>query len=91
MIDSKVGSNFQITGIGEVLWNVFPDGKRFGGKPSNFACQAQALGANAHIVNCVGQNQLGQKSYHSLETRQINTSSIAFSDQHSNRNSSGPT
>ena len=58
MIDSKVGSNFRITGIGEVLWNVFPGGKRFGGMPSNFACQAQALGANAQIVSCVGQNQL---------------------------------
>ena len=64
MIDSKVGSNFRITGIGEVLWNVFPGGKRFGGMPSNFVCQAQALGANAQIVSCVGQNQLGQKSYH---------------------------
>ena len=46
MIDSKMGSTFQITGIGKVLWNVFPDGKRFGGMPSNLACQAQALGTN---------------------------------------------
>ena len=91
MIDSKMGSNFQIAGIGEVLWDVFPEGKRFGGAPVDFVCHAQALGTNAQIVSCVGQNQLGQKSYHSLETRQINTSSIAFSDQHSNRNSSGPT
>ena len=51
MIDSKVGSNFRITGIGEVLWNVFPGGKRFGGVPSNLACQAQALGANETFVH----------------------------------------
>ena len=47
MIDSKMGSNFQIAGIGEVLWDVFPDGKRFEGAPVNFACHAQVLGTNA--------------------------------------------
>ena len=63
LTDSKMESNFQITGIGEVLWDVFPDRKRFGGAPANFACQAQALGTNTHMVSCVGRDQLGL-SYH---------------------------
>ena len=56
MTDSKMESNFQITGIGEVLWDVFPEGKRFGGAPANFACHAQALGTNTHMVSCVGRD-----------------------------------
>ena len=82
MTNSKLESNFQITGIGEVLWDVFPDRKRFGGAPANFACQAQALGTNTHMVSCVGRDQLGLQILSFLETRQINTSSIAFSDRH---------
>jgi len=54
MTNSKLESNFQITGIGEILWDIFPEGKRFGGAPANFACQAQALGTNTHMVSCVG-------------------------------------
>ena len=50
MTNSKMESNFQITGIGEILWDIFPEGKRFGGAPANFACQAQALGTNTHMV-----------------------------------------
>ncbi len=30
-------------GLGEVLWNVFPDGPRFGVAPANLACQVAAL------------------------------------------------
>ena len=69
MTDSKMESNLQITGIGEVLWDVFPDRKRFGGAPANFACQAQALGTNTHMVSCVGRDQLGLQILPFLETR----------------------
>ena len=31
-----------IAGIGEVLWDVYPDAARFGGAPANFACHARA-------------------------------------------------
>ena len=78
MTDSKMESNLQITGIGEVLWDVFPEGKRFEGAPANFACQAQALGTNTHMVSCVGRDQLGLQILSFLETRQINTSSITL-------------
>ncbi|MDP7628437.1 MAG: PfkB family carbohydrate kinase [SAR202 cluster bacterium] len=82
MTNSKMESNLQIMGIGEILWDIFPEGKRFGGAPANFACQAQALGTNTHMVSCVGRDQLGLQILSFLETRQINTSSIAFSDRH---------
>ena len=42
-----------IVGIGEVLWDVYPDAARFGGAPANFACHAAALGAEAWMVSAV--------------------------------------
>ena len=30
----------QVFSIGEVLWDLFPDGERFGGAPANFAWES---------------------------------------------------
>ncbi|MCX7348308.1 MAG: hypothetical protein NTZ54_01880 [Alphaproteobacteria bacterium] len=51
-IDSQVDSQTdnQIVGLGEILWDVFPDGARFGGAPANFACSAAGLAAGSARV-----------------------------------------
>lgn len=54
-------SAYRVVGIGEVLWDVFPDGKQLGGAPANFAFHARALGAQAAIVSAVGQDPLGDE------------------------------
>lgn len=33
-----------VVGIGEVLWDVYPDGAHLGGAPANFSCHAAAVG-----------------------------------------------
>lgn len=43
-----------IVGLGEVLWDVFPDQVRFGGAPANFACHARAMGGRVAMVSAVG-------------------------------------
>lgn len=48
-----------VIGIGELLWDVLPSGPRMGGAPTNFACHAQALGAEAAIISSVGADELG--------------------------------
>src|SRR5262245_52028822 len=53
--------SFSIVGIGEVLWDLLPDGPQLGGAPANFACHARALGANASVITRVGQDELGQR------------------------------
>ena len=40
-----------IVGIGEVLWDVFPDGEHFGGAPANVAIHAAALGAESYMIS----------------------------------------
>ncbi|MDF1739753.1 MAG: carbohydrate kinase [Verrucomicrobiales bacterium] len=56
-----------IAGIGEILWDLFPDGKRLGGAPTNFACHCHQLGAISYPVSCIGGDQLGQKTREQLE------------------------
>jgi fructokinase len=47
-------------GLGELLWDVFPDGKRPGGAPANFAFHAAQLGHPASVISRVGHDQLGK-------------------------------
>ena len=49
-----------VLGIGELLWDLLPAGPQVGGAPANFARHAQALGAAAHVVARVGDDQLGR-------------------------------
>ena len=40
----------KIIGIGEVVWDCFPEGKRLGGAPINFCFFAKELGAESYPV-----------------------------------------
>ncbi|MBQ4279396.1 MAG: carbohydrate kinase [Rikenellaceae bacterium] len=48
-----------IVGIGEVLWDVFPDRKVPGGAPANFAYHISQFGYEGHVVSAVGRDELG--------------------------------
>src|SRR3954447_25247800 len=51
-----------IVGIGEVLWDVYPDGRKVaGGAPFNFAFHCHQLGHRAAIVSRVGDDELGRE------------------------------
>lgn len=50
---------FTVAGIGELLWDVFPNHKRMGGAPANFACHCRQLGAEAFPISAVGADKLG--------------------------------
>lgn len=65
-----------VVGLGEVLWDVFPDGPRFGGAPANFACHAAQLAAKARMASAVGHDELGQKALRVLEEKQVDTSCV---------------
>jgi fructokinase len=68
--------NEKFVSIGEVLWDVFPDGKQIGGAPLNFAWHALRLGADASIVSCVGDDTEGRKALALLRERGIDTGGI---------------
>lgn len=57
-------SRFMVVGIGESLYDVFPDRQVLGGAPLNFAVHARRLaaacGGAAAVVSRVGQDALGE-------------------------------
>ena len=50
-----------VTGIGEVLWDIFPDRKIPGGAPANFAWHVSQLGLKATAVSAVGADAWGDE------------------------------
>jgi fructokinase len=70
-------------GLGEILWDVFPDGPRFGGAPANFACSAAGLaprGSDICMAGAVGQDELGRRALHALQAHGVDTSCVAQLD-----------
>ena len=50
-----------IIGIGELLWDVLPTGKKAGGAPVNFAYHASRFGAEAYAFSAIGNDPLGDE------------------------------
>jgi len=71
-----------IAGIGEVLWDVYPDAAHFGGAPANFACHAASLGAEAWMVSAVGADELGDQALDSLGRRGVECASVTRDPKH---------
>ncbi|MCA9085266.1 MAG: carbohydrate kinase [Planctomycetaceae bacterium] len=73
--------NQVIVGLGEILWDVFPDGPRFGGAPANFACSAASLIAaktssksiKVEMVSAVGADDFGRRALDELQQREVGT------------------
>lgn len=51
----------KIAGIGEVLWDMLPNGKMLGGAPANFCYHAGRLGAEAALISAIGQDENGRE------------------------------
>jgi fructokinase len=72
-----------IVAIGEVLWDMFPDGPQFGGAPANFACTAAELsdgGMDVHVVSAVGDDEFGTRALGILRDHGVLTDFISSSD-----------
>lgn len=62
---------YTIVGIGELLFDVFPDRKALGGAPTNFAYHCQQLGHEAISVSAIGHDALGKEIKAELQARQL--------------------
>ena len=73
-----------IVGLGETLWDVFPDGPRLGGAPLNFSCSAAELSsgsAKVFMVSAVGNDTLGQPAIDALKMHGVDVSTIQRNDR----------
>ena len=61
-----------IVGLGEILWDVFPERKILGGAPANFAYHISQFGFNGYAVSAIGKDLLGKEILDSLEQKGLN-------------------
>jgi fructokinase len=65
-----------VVGLGEVLWDCFPDERRPGGAPANFAFHARQLGFAGEVCARIGDDLLGREfsaylAQHGLSDRHL--------------------
>ena len=63
-----------VVGLGEVLWDVLPEGKKLGGAPANFAYHAgQFLGSdNTIAISALGEDKLAEETIAALKEHGLN-------------------
>ena len=71
-----------ILGIGELLWDVLPEGPRLGGAPANFTVMAGRLGNHAAILSRIGRDDLGRKAVDRLDPLPADTSYLQVDPLH---------
>ena len=67
---------FQIVGLGEILWDLFPSGRQLGGAPANFAYITTLLGNRGIVASRVGTDGLGQAAIAQLARMGVSTTSV---------------
>src|ERR1700685_2456920 len=71
-----------ILGIGELLWDIVPDGMRLGGAPANFAVMAGRLGNDAAILSGICRDDFGRQAVERLEPMPVETSFLRVDPFH---------
>ncbi len=60
-----------VIGMGEALWDVFPEGKKIGGAPANFAYHVSQFGIESCVISAVGNDSLGHEILHNFTEKQL--------------------
>lgn len=72
----------KITSFGEILFDVYPDGKKLGGAPFNFIYHIIKLTGKANFVSRVGNDQNGDEILQILKDREIYSEFIQIDQNH---------
>jgi fructokinase len=73
---------YNIVGLGELLWDVFPKGKELGGAPANFAYMTSLLGDHGVVASRVGSDALGRTAGRRLERIGLRSKHLQIDTQH---------
>jgi len=71
-----------VVGIGELLWDMLPEGRRLGGAPANFAYHAAAQGAEAYVVSAVGDDPDGKDILAELGQKSLDSRYVSVAPEH---------
>jgi fructokinase len=60
-----------VVGVGELLWDVFPEYRKAGGAPPNFVYHASRQGAEGYVISAVGDDAYGTEILQQLDANNI--------------------
>lgn len=69
---------FLAIGLGEILWDILPEGRKLGGAPANFAYHVNQLGGLGIPVSRIGDDALGHEALEKLTGHDLNTDFISI-------------
>ncbi len=68
--------------FGEVLWDVYPQGKKLGGAPFNVAAHLIQLGQKAYMISRIGKDGLGDEIKLEIKNKKIPLSTIQIDEEY---------
>lgn len=63
--------SINIVGLGELLWDMLPEGRKLGGAPANFVYNISQFGFPAKVVSAVGDDIYGRDALAELDRKGI--------------------
>ncbi len=66
-------NKYQMAGIGEVLWDLLPDGKQLGGSPMNVVYHCKSAGIKSVVVSAIGADDLGTEILDELKQKNLSS------------------
>lgn len=77
----RMKHDLKVIGMGELLWDMLPNGKQLGGAPGNFVYHAQKNGAEALLLSALGNDDNGREILDLLKTKNITTDLIQVNEK----------
>jgi fructokinase len=74
--------NFTVVGLGELLWDLFPQGKQLGGAPANFAYISSLLGDHGVVASRIGTDPLGEEAKRRFQHFRLPTDFLQSDSSH---------
>lgn len=74
--------SYAVVGLGELIWDLLPAGRRLGGAPTNFAYVSRLLGDEAFVASRVGRDELGREALDFLRGASVSTRYVQFDETH---------
>ncbi|GGE62596.1 fructokinase [Pedobacter psychrotolerans] len=69
-----------VISIGEILWDVFPEGKKAGGSSMNVALNLHKQGINSKFISAVGDDESGKELIEFLKAQNFESDLIQIND-----------
>jgi len=83
LLELKKGKEAIVVGIGETVWDIFPDGeRRLGGAPANFVYYSQLFERKSFLVSRIGIDDLGKETIALMTQHGLNIDYIQMDPVH---------